>query len=168
MTGSSSAPTAELFVRSLAPHGARQRQERIVERLDVLVDSGVLQDWQLRIWGEAVRPDGPTSRTETARFVLGRVAAFREWADAAGVSLDPFLVEQTVDCVFTDEHCRVVSLPALALAEYEDGTLRHVAPHTTDDGQCTVIERLDTLPDTDDRSMIPVETNGTDPSTAHR
>lgn len=100
---------------------------------------------RLRAWPSAMSRAAPVAWTEEGRAVFETYEAVSEWATGADVSLAPFFEEKTAKSAFTGEEDTVVHLPAMALVEYRDGEVVHVAPHT--DGQRTlaVDDRIDAL-----------------------
>lgn len=140
-TDSQPVTAVDLFVRSLSPDGDAGHAEAIVERLADLPDSvGVT----VHVWGEAVGLDGPLATTEPSRFVLDRVASFRDWAAAHDAELLGFVTRET-DCVFTDHRYRTLSLPDVALAATRGDELVGLAPVRTEDGCVSVDDLLDTI-----------------------
>lgn len=135
--------TVELFVRSLSPSDDGGHAETVLGALDA---APAVDDHAVHVWGDAVSLDPPLADTDHARFVLDRVAAFREWAEGRDAELVGFETRET-HCRFTDHDCRVLSLPAVVLAEYTDDGLRRVAPCRTDDGVVSVGDRVERLAD---------------------
>jgi hypothetical protein len=134
----------ELFVRSLAPEGTGDEQVAVVNQLERLQKSGKIADYSVTVWGTAVTHDSPLAETEAGEEVLGRVAAFEGWAADEGVSLDRFIQRDEVHSTIRDTTQTVIRLPAMMIAEYEDGELQHVTPHERDD-VVTVQDRLESL-----------------------
>ncbi len=93
------------------------------------------------VWGRRVATSTSIARTDAAHEVLDRVESFRDWASAAGVSLSPTFRTREAGA----DGAPVVVLPTTALAEYRDGELAHVTPHTDDGSVHTVAERLERL-----------------------
>jgi len=143
----SGAVEAELWIRSFAPVGGDERQEAAVERLQELAESGRLSDLTVRMWGKQMRRSSPAAYTEEGKVVFDRVDRFTEWAEETDRSLEPFFEERDHHSEFTGESDTSVVLPAVALAEYRDDDLVHLAPHTDGDRQVTVEERIAALAD---------------------
>lgn len=137
----------ELFVRSLAPEGTGDEQVAVVNQLDHLKESGQIGAYSVTVWGNAVTHDSPLAQTEAGEEVLGRVAEFEQWAADEGVSLDRFIQRDEVHSSIRNTTQTVIRLPAMMIAEYEDGELQHVTPHERDDEVLTVQDRLDSLGD---------------------
>ena len=136
----------ELFVRSLAPEGTGDEQVAVVNQLDRLRESGQIADYSVTVWGNAVTHDSPLAGTDAGEAVLGRVAEFEQWAADEGVSLEQFIQRDVVHSTIRDTTQTVIRLPAMMIAEYEDGELQHVTPHERDE-VVTVQDRLDSLED---------------------
>jgi len=132
--------TVELFVRSLAPSDDCGHAEAVIRRLDDLADRPL--EYEVHVWGEAVGLEPPLADTDPARFVLDRVASFREWAERNDAELVGFEARET-RCEFTDSHLRLLSLPTVVLATYRNDDLVGVAPVRTPDGTVSVEEYLD-------------------------
>ncbi len=153
-------PTIELFVRSLTPSGAAPRQEAVLDKLDRLDERGVVEEYSITVWGEQIAPDTLAAETKTGERIVNTVAAFEEWADEHGVSVDRFFTEQSIGSSVTDERYTAISLPVIAMAEYVGGELRAVTPYQSPNGIRTVADRLDTLGEqterVDERTVAPV------------
>lgn len=136
---------AELWIRSFAPVGGDERQETAVQRLQTLADEDRLADLTVRMWGKKMRRSSAAAYTEEGQVVFDRFEEFREWAAGEGRSLEPFFEERTERCEFTDEEDGVVVLPSVALAEYRDDELVHLAPHADGEERVSVRERIEQL-----------------------
>lgn len=137
----------ELFVRSLATTGASGRVKTVLDQLETQTDRGTVDRYTVTVWGEQIRPSDAV-RTTSGQHVLDSLQAFREWASDVGVRIDRFYETRTIDRSFVDETYTITILPALAMAEYEHGTLTHVTPHVDDGDVQTVQDRLDELTET--------------------
>ncbi|MFB6183732.1 MAG: HTH domain-containing protein [Haloarculaceae archaeon] len=136
-------PRIELYVRSLLPDGAHERQDAVIERLRDLEASGDVEDFSVIVWGKQVSRESAAGHTETGRYVLNRVAEFEQWALSHNVSLSSFYQTQAVGD--DGDASTAITLPVMGLAEYADGQLRHVAPCTVGDTIHTIVDRLDGL-----------------------
>jgi len=144
---------AELWIRSFAPVGGDERQEAAVERLQRMANEGRLADLTVRMWGKKMRRSSAAAYTEEGQVVFDRFEEFREWAAGEGRELEPFFEERTERCEFTDTEDSVVVLPSVALAEYRDDDLVHLAPHVDGDERVTVRERIEQLRGEDDAEV---------------
>lgn len=135
----------ELFVRSLAPTGARERQMAVLERLEELVERSILADVCVSVWGEQVdlRRDG--GRTATGARVHDRIDDLRSWADDHGRTLEPFIETRQRCSTVTGEDGTVLVLPVMLLAEYRDGAVAHVTPSADGNDVYSVVDRVETL-----------------------
>lgn len=133
--------TAELFVRSLASRGTDDLHETTGETLAALADDGVVDHYEVHVWGEAVPVDSdhPIAR---------RVAEFCDWAASNGAELSG-IGRRTVGSL-VDEGRTVTTLPTMALAEYHDGDLASVTPYERDEVVYTVEDRLGALAESDE------------------
>lgn len=123
---------AELYVRSLAPVGTRDRQGAVVDRLRSLRRSGVLEDVDLTVWGDSVCLEGPNARIGSGRHIADRITAFRRWAEESDAEIEPFFEDTEVDSSMTGECFRRVVPPTMCLAVYADGELADVYPSVVD------------------------------------
>lgn len=136
---------AELYVRSLRPEGMTAHQNEVLDRLTTLADGSVLTDWTVRVWGKQAPATPSDTRTEAGADALDRVDAFREWAALNDRSLTPAFDVREVDSSLTGERYRALVFPTHLLAEYEDGRLDCVTPHSDGDDVVTVSDRLAAL-----------------------
>lgn len=120
--------TAELFVRSLAPAGARPQQTTVLERLDQLAHANHLNTYTVTIWGTGICLDTAVIETEVGRTILETVEEFRQWADRKNLVFRAGFKERTVSSMVTEEETMVIELPAMCLALREADDLRCVAP----------------------------------------
>lgn len=123
---------AELYVRSLAPVGSRDRQAAAVDRLQGLRASGVLEDVDLTVWGDSICLEGPNARIGSGRRIADRVRQFREWAAEGDAEIDPFFEDAVVDSSMTGECFRRVVPPTMCLAVYAEERLTGVYPCVVD------------------------------------
>ncbi|WP_436927029.1 HTH domain-containing protein [Halosimplex amylolyticum] len=144
MTGTQT-PRIELYVRSLLPDGAHNRQEAVIERLQELDAEDEIEDFSVIVWGKQIARESAGARTEEGEYILNRVAEFKQWALSNNVSLESFYQRQTVENDVTDEPYSAMVLPVMGLAEYDGEELRHVAPCTEGEEVHTIMDRLDRL-----------------------
>lgn len=135
----------ELYVRSLSPRESRRAIERVVERLDRLVDDGAITEFRVVPTGAAVPPTPADAVTEFSEFVLHRIAVFEDWARATGRSLGNLFERRSVTSSFTGEDHDAIHMPTMVMAEYGGAALRFVAPCFADGERVTVEDRLDEL-----------------------
>lgn len=134
----------ELFVRSLSP--SDPSQGGVIDQLQALEAEGRLDELSILVWGERIAPD-VARRTATGQRLLERLRAFQSWERDASASLPAFDWRRDVTHQATDESYPVIVLPTMALAEYVDGSLAHVAPCIRE-GTChSVADRVAALAD---------------------
>jgi hypothetical protein len=124
-------------------------------------------DLSVSVWGREVGLSTTAARTDAGEFVLDRVAAFREWADAHDVCVETFFETREVDSGLTGESYTALVLPVVCLAEYRDDEVHHVAPYTTGSAVHTVADRisaLETAVDVPSTDRTPVD----EPAPPHR
>lgn len=137
----------ELYVRSLAPAGARPSLEATVERLQRLEADGRLAAVTVHVTGKCVCPEGALARTDPGEFLLERVEAFEAWAERTGRDVEDHF--RRVDAAGIDgSDFGGVRFPVVAMAEYEAGDLRFVSPSGTGTAAVTVQDRLAVLEST--------------------
>jgi len=138
-------PRLELYVRSLLPDGAHDRQEAVVSRLQRLDAEDLIESQSVIVWGKQVSRDSAVADTMEGRYILNRVADFKQWALSNNVSLSSFYRTHPVDSAVTEDPYTAITLPVMGLAEYEDGELVHVAPCTEGEVVHTITDRLERL-----------------------
>jgi len=141
MTGTQT-PRIELYVRSLLPDGAHDRQDAVIERLQELDAEDEIEDFSVIVWGKQIARDSAGARTEEGEYILNRVAEFKQWALSNNVSLEAFYQNHTVGNDVTDEPYSAMTLPVMGLAEYDGEELQHVAPCSNGDEIHTIMDRL--------------------------
>lgn len=145
MSEDTPSPRIELYVRSLLPDGAHERQEAVIDRLDELERDGDIEGYNVIVWGKQVARSSAAANTEEGKYILNRVAEFKQWALSNNVSFESFYQRTEVDSEVTEESYDAMVLPVMGLAEYQDGELVHVAPCTKGDVVHTIVDRLDRL-----------------------
>lgn len=141
----SATPHIELYVRSLLPTGAHERQEAVIDQLQRLDREDRIGDFSVIVWGKQVARDSAAAYTEEGQYILNRVAEFKQWSLSNNVSLESFYQTTTVDNEVTENSYTAITLPVMGLAEYVDGELQHVAPCTSGDIVHTIMDRLERL-----------------------
>lgn len=139
-----STPTVELYVRSLA---AGDNQARISDTLSRLADldaEGVIEDYEVHVWGDGVSLDSEITGTEAGSFIRETAAAFREWAHDTGRELSGFETETTHSAMTGRTH-RNLSVPTMAVCERVDDEVTWVAPCTDGDAVHSVGDYVSTL-----------------------
>ncbi|MFC6973835.1 HTH domain-containing protein [Halomicroarcula sp. GCM10025709] len=147
MTQDAPAPHIELYVRSMLPDGAHERQEAVLDRLDRLDREDEIEGFNVVVWGKQIAPESAAANTEEGKYILNRVAEFKQWALSNNVSLESFYQSGEVESEVTDEAYDAMVLPVMGLAEYRDGELSHVAPCTEGDVVHTIMDRLEAIED---------------------
>lgn len=137
--------TVTLWIRSFAPAMAGEKQESAIERLGTLTTREVLDDVEINIWGQKVELGERRFQAPQIERITAALAAFERWADHTGHCLEPFFRQRQITSTITDDTYHICRLPTLALAEYEDDELVHVAPCQAGEETITVDERLEHL-----------------------
>lgn len=135
--------TFDLFVRSLGPRaGSHGRQSAVIERLDRLDGSELVDATAVRVWGDSVCVSECCSRNGAVRAIRDEIERFRQWAaEKRHVSVG--FQRRAVDSSITDERFEVVDLPTMCLAVYADGVLEGVFPATVGDEEWGIDTYLD-------------------------
>jgi hypothetical protein len=134
---SEAAPTVEVYVRTLA---AGDNQSRISETLSTLANlsgEGVIDDYEVHVWGEGVSLDPEITGTEAGSFIRETAAEFREWAQETDRELTGFETKTTHSAMTGRSH-RNLSVPTMAICERTDEEVTWVAPCTDGDVVHTV------------------------------
>jgi hypothetical protein len=137
-------PHIELYVRSLMPDGAHERQGAVIEQLERLDQEDEIDGFSVIVWGKQVSRESAAALTEEGTYILNRVAEFKQWALSNNVSLESFYQTTEIESELTDDYSAMV-LPVMGLAEYDDSELEHVAPCTKGDVVHTIMDRLERL-----------------------
>ncbi|MDS0222201.1 hypothetical protein NDI54_12655 [Haloarcula sp. S1AR25-5A] len=137
----------ELFVRSLCPVDATQRQNHLIDQLQALENADRIDDLSILIWGNRIAPS-LARQTADGRNLLDRLAMFERWEGDSDASLDAFDWRHAMTNMASEESITVIALPTVALAEYVDGDLHHVAPCTRDGTVHRVSDRITRLAET--------------------
>lgn len=137
--------TVKLFVRADPELGCEEQKQVVVDRLDDLETTGRIDDYEVNVWTKAIRVAGPLEGTTYYRRVFGHFTEFQQWAVKESVALKSAFNVEVVDCEITDDSYRVLSLPSICLAVYEDGDLCGVYPHVDGDTTRTIRHCLETL-----------------------
>ena len=136
----------EAFVRSSPPTGARDSAARTVDRLRTLVEAGRVDEYSVYRGGRTVDPGAVPPCLETEDLLFDRIGSFRSWATDAGVELEGFVRREAGGLL--EEPRTVLAVPVVTLAEYVDGELVGVAPHSGGGETLTVESYLDALEST--------------------
>ena len=140
-------PYVELYVRSMLPDGAGSRQDAVIDRLEELERREEIAGYNVVVWGKQIAPESAAANTEEGRYILNRVAEFKQWALSNNVSLESFYQRTTVDSEAADSASEAMVLPVMGLAEYDGTELAHVAPCTDGENVHTITDRLERLED---------------------
>ena len=133
----------ELYVRTLSPPGARTRQEAAIDRLQHLSERDVVEDAHVQVWGRRIDPTTNAAETDQGRFILNRIAEFKQWALANNTTLgSSYETREQSPSITGTEHTTLV-LPKMGLAEYHGTELYQVTPCTEPDGGVSVTDHLD-------------------------
>lgn len=117
---------AELY-HCASMHGTYEQQRTVIERLQRLVDSAVLDRVDRQAWAHRLTPAADDEWCERARATHARFSA---WAAANDRSLEPGFEARTVSPICDDEAYEVIKFPVICLAVYADDDLLSVAPST--------------------------------------
>lgn len=143
----------ELYVRSLAPCGAKNDQDAIIERLLALQRQGIIDDVDLTVWGDAICLDGASARVGVGAQVTERIRAFHRWCEDEKASLEPFFTWSGVDSSISGDSFERVVPPHRCLAIYEGDRLQEVYPCSIDGVTWSLEEGLRSLEQHSSRSV---------------
>ena len=136
--GGSDSPRATLYVRG-DMFGANDQQHAVARQLDALASAGHIDDYDVSVWSDRVRLDDDRPQPAADRY-----RSFVQWADTAGVDIDPFFSVRERDS-FVDGTVRELVLPVMCLAVRTDDGLETVAPHRRGAETTSVMDCLDEL-----------------------
>lgn len=151
-----SSHTLELFVRSLSSSATGIRIEAIIEQLDQLQTTDLIEDYTVTIWGERVSTDPVVSEIGEGAFIRHRVAEFKQWATDHEMELEGGFETRTTHSSITDETHEFITLPCLALAARRNGNLEWIVPSSRLNSIRTVQDRLVALT----REVSDIKENG--------
>jgi hypothetical protein len=134
----------ELWLRS-ASSWTVGRDGTFVDDLDALDAQGVLEAYEVLMWGDHVPVDDGDDLTPRERRVRDRVDAVRAWADDRGYDLPALSRTTKVRGFGEGPSYEATVLPLAALLGFEDGDLQWVAPYSDGDEHVAVQDRLDEL-----------------------
>ncbi|MFC5972508.1 HTH domain-containing protein [Halomarina salina] len=119
--------TLELYVRSLSADAGTAAVGDVLDRMAGLVADGVVDGYDVTVWGDGVSLDDRVLATDAARTIRDSVEEFQRWADETGRTLSGFETRDTRSAV-TSEVRHNLTVPTVALAERRGETLTWVAP----------------------------------------
>jgi hypothetical protein len=123
-----------LWLRGSAPSVAKERQDRIVARVEAFGEAGV--ETTVREWPKRVN-DASTDRQRAAVEAFDR---YRAVAGVNGVRLDPFF-----ECRTNPDGTRTISFPVACLALERDGDLTGLYPCYVDGDHAAIEDGLDAI-----------------------
>lgn len=136
--------TIELYARSLAAGDNQARLVDALSRLEALDDSGIIDDYELYVWGDGVCLDSSVVETDAGSFIRERVASFREWAHETDTELIGF-ADRTRQSAITGRVRENIVVPALAVCERSGEDIECVAPCAVDEEVVSVADRLSAI-----------------------
>lgn len=133
---------AELFVRSLAPFGTHETQDRLVDHLDSLREADILDSFSVRVWGDAVRTEGLAPTAGDAATVVDRIVEFFSRAAEADWSVSRYFRVRTDSSLVDDRSQERIVPPERCLSLRRGGDLQAVFPCDVDDEHITPADAL--------------------------
>ena len=124
----------EVFGRADLPGGVT-KQRTVRDRLAELDAAGRVDGVERHTWEGRIRTSDDEPPTETVEWVR----RFEDWADAGGVSLEPFFERNERSSPITGDEYEELILPVLCVAAIRDGEIERVAP-CKEDGECVTVE----------------------------
>lgn len=130
--------TVDFWIRDCVPTPIRETQQRAYNRLRELRVEGSIADVQVCRWSAYHRLDD-TRSLPGSDPVTTAVKAFERWARREGYDLEPafrpYAPSGDTDPEYDvlgeiDESERMITLPIMAMAVYEQETLQEVAPRS--------------------------------------
>jgi hypothetical protein len=135
----------DVFVRSLSPPlGVRQRQEQIFSQLQEIQETGLIDRFNVNLWGGGVCLCDVCSGTSTAESMLDSVEQFEQWADDEGDVRLPF-ERQQVDSAVMDRTSRELVVPSVCLSVTTGADIAGVFPCTVAGESISVTDVVDLL-----------------------
>lgn len=135
--------TVEVRLREQTPPPVTETIQETLSRLRSLERTGAIAELCIESWGQrecAVITEGAEKPD-----IESLIEEFRAWANRNDYSLGPAYERREVSSMFCeDSHVQHV-VPIVAIAVYEDDTLRGVAPCADEDGTYTVHDCIDAI-----------------------
>lgn len=119
----------DLYIRADAP--IVDRRTAVIERLERLERQERIDEYSVRLWPRAVSLDLMRKADESR--AVDAVREFERWAAQCGRYLSPCFEVSTTHSVITDESDRLLVLPVLCMAVFNNGSLVDVAPSSDGD-----------------------------------
>jgi hypothetical protein len=133
----------ELWVKG-DPDATDRCVDPLVDRLERIEASGVVDGVKLRNWGHQLDWSSPTGTHTNRATVRDRVGAAMRWAIHEGVEV-PFKAPVPAGYGRMGPEYDELDLPDLALFEFRDGDLVRVTPNRDATESVAVADRLTTL-----------------------
>lgn len=135
-------PRIELLIREGIQPALQEQVDRHCERAGALVQLGAASTVETSVWGTHIPID---DGVDTGCAERERYADYREWADGAGVELDPAFSTHRTHSLVSDRHYRVVTVPCVTMALYDEDRLVGVYPHRQGETVRTVADGIAAL-----------------------
>lgn len=134
----------EVFFRSLAPsQGSHDRRLRVLERLDEITKTDLLDVYDINVVGEGMCLCEDCTQTRIARHMHDTLTDLREGGEP---DVEPQgFAERPVNSTVTHESYRLLVPPEASLAVYVGDSLRGVFPAEVNGTSVTIDEYLDAL-----------------------
>jgi len=111
--------TVDVYLRAHTPIiGPR---EHAIETVEELVERGIVADYEVHTWPSAVDLTVPSE-------VTGQYREFAEWAERAGVTLEPAFSHRVEDNAITGEHNEMLVTPLVCTVVRRGGDIVAVLP----------------------------------------
>ncbi|WP_284011215.1 HTH domain-containing protein [Haloarcula pelagica] len=139
---------ATVYLQSLAPTSSYSSQERLVERLQSLVDAGYIDELTVTVWGEQVCTEGALSTVTDCSQIIQAIGDFFALAADSSVEVAPFFRVKEISSSLSGEEFNCISTPARCVAFYTAESLLGVYPCKVDgvvytpEDALTQLERL--------------------------
>ncbi|WP_256296835.1 HTH domain-containing protein [Haloarchaeobius salinus] len=114
-------------------------REHAIETVEELVERGIVADYEVHSWPSAVDLTVPSEVTSQYR-------EFAEWAERAGVTLEPAFSHRVEDNAITGEHNEMLVTPLVCTVVRRDGDIVAVLPCCRgEEDHVTVLSYLSSL-----------------------
>ena len=139
--------SVEVFVRSLSPPlGVRGRQEALLRQLSELHSSGIVDSFDVDLWGNGVCLCDVCASEAVAKSTHDKVDEFEAWAAEAETVRLPF-ERRTRESLLAQTTVEDLQVPAICLGVYSDSALRGVFPCSVSGQHIPVTDYLAALSD---------------------
>lgn len=119
----------DVYVRSLLPpHGARNCQRRVFDRLDALAQRSLVDDVSIHVLGERICLCDTCASTDAGAAIVERIRELDAWGEEYDASTSRFFEKRQFSSSITGEETNALVPPRVTVALRADDRLCGVFP----------------------------------------